>query len=265
MKPITVSTVVDRPREEVYDFLLDLRNHEAFTDHMMVDWSGDADRVTVRSKFNKRDVLHIETIEKVRPSKTVENGVSLGGKRLTSGTYRLAEAGPGQTEVTFEFRYLKAPAARARTDGPARARLPAPPQRAGDAPPAGAARRPRSLAAGRRRLAVSARYRGGTASVSQTPLSARRKTWPSRAIAAASTSSTIARPRRPPTWRAVGHVGREVHVVAAHGQSPSRRIASSAPGCVPWKSTGGGSAGSSPRSTATEWPCSARIRVPVSS
>jgi hypothetical protein len=109
MKPITVSTVVDRPREEVYDFLLDLRNHEAFTDHMMVDWSGDADRITVRSKFNKRDVLHIETIEKVRPSKTVENGVSLGGKRVTSGTYRLAEAGPGATEVTFEFRYLKAP------------------------------------------------------------------------------------------------------------------------------------------------------------
>ena len=109
MKPITVSTVVDRPREEVYDFLLDLRNHEAFTDHMMVDWSGDADRITVRSKFNKRDVLHIETVEKVRPSKTVEHGVSLGGKRLTSGTYRLAEAGPGRTEVTFEFRYRKVP------------------------------------------------------------------------------------------------------------------------------------------------------------
>ncbi len=109
MKPITVSTVVDRPREEVYDFLFDLRNHEAFTDHMMVDWSGDADRITVRSKFNRRDVLHIETVDKVRPEKTVEHGVSLGGKRRTSGTYLLAEAAPGRTEVTFEFRYLKAP------------------------------------------------------------------------------------------------------------------------------------------------------------
>ncbi len=49
MKPISVSTVVDRPREEVYDFLGDLRNHEAFTDHMMIDWSGDADHIEVRS------------------------------------------------------------------------------------------------------------------------------------------------------------------------------------------------------------------------
>ncbi len=111
MKPITVSTVVDRPREEVYDFLLDLRNHEAFTDHMMVDWSGDADHIEVRSKFVKSDVLKIDHVEKVRPERTVEHGVSKGGKRLTTGTYRFAEAGPGRTEVTFEFRYLKAPAA----------------------------------------------------------------------------------------------------------------------------------------------------------
>jgi hypothetical protein len=49
------STVVDRPREEVYDFLEDLANHEAFTDHMMVDWQGGGDRVTVRSKVMRSD------------------------------------------------------------------------------------------------------------------------------------------------------------------------------------------------------------------
>jgi hypothetical protein len=109
MKPVSVSTVVDRPREEVYDFLEDLANHEAFTDHMMVDWQGGGDRVTVRSKVMRSDRMTIDTIEKVRPERTVENAVGKNGARLTEGTYTLKEAGPGRTEVTFTFRYLKAP------------------------------------------------------------------------------------------------------------------------------------------------------------
>src|SRR5205807_8250195 len=36
--PITVSTTISRPREEVFEYLADISNHAEFTDHYMVDW-----------------------------------------------------------------------------------------------------------------------------------------------------------------------------------------------------------------------------------
>ena len=39
MKPINVSITVDRPRDEVYEYLDVLANHEAFCDHFLSDWS----------------------------------------------------------------------------------------------------------------------------------------------------------------------------------------------------------------------------------
>jgi hypothetical protein len=38
MKPVTVSTSVAKPVAEVYEFLDVLANHEAFNDHMLVEW-----------------------------------------------------------------------------------------------------------------------------------------------------------------------------------------------------------------------------------
>jgi hypothetical protein len=49
VKPITVTTTVERPREELFDLIADLRNHEAWTDHMLADWSGAPERVRARS------------------------------------------------------------------------------------------------------------------------------------------------------------------------------------------------------------------------
>jgi hypothetical protein len=37
VKPIIASVTVPHPREEVYDFLDVLGNHEAFTDHFLID------------------------------------------------------------------------------------------------------------------------------------------------------------------------------------------------------------------------------------
>ena len=53
MKPVTVSTTVPQGREEVYDFLDVLANHEPFTDHMMVDWqySGPAAGLGARARM----------------------------------------------------------------------------------------------------------------------------------------------------------------------------------------------------------------------
>ena len=38
MEPVTVSTTVDRPREEVFAYLADIANHPEFTDHFLKDW-----------------------------------------------------------------------------------------------------------------------------------------------------------------------------------------------------------------------------------
>jgi uncharacterized protein YndB with AHSA1/START domain len=38
MDPVTASIVIDRPREEVFDYLADIANHAEFTDHWMTEW-----------------------------------------------------------------------------------------------------------------------------------------------------------------------------------------------------------------------------------
>ena len=117
MKPITVSTVVDRPREEVYEYLDVLANHEAFTDHFLTDWSvsgppsGVGAKVRVKAKAPGADTwIDIEVIEARAPERTVENATSAGGKRRTCGTYTLTELPGNRTLVEFEFGYLSAPA-----------------------------------------------------------------------------------------------------------------------------------------------------------
>src|SRR5688572_17585315 len=49
MKPIVATITIDRPRQELFDLVCDLRNHEAWTDHMLVEWSGTPERVRVKS------------------------------------------------------------------------------------------------------------------------------------------------------------------------------------------------------------------------
>src|SRR5947209_14534446 len=54
MKPIVVSTQVDRPCEEVFAFLDVLANHELFTDHMLVDWTYEGPETGVGAKARMR-------------------------------------------------------------------------------------------------------------------------------------------------------------------------------------------------------------------
>ncbi|HEV2813755.1 MAG TPA: SRPBCC family protein [Solirubrobacteraceae bacterium] len=110
MKPVTVTTTIERPREELYALIADLRNHEAWTDHMLVDWSGSAERVRVRSAApGPEDWLDIETTSMTPPSETVERTIGAGGKRVSYGTYRLRSLGPATTEVEFELRIEQMP------------------------------------------------------------------------------------------------------------------------------------------------------------
>ncbi len=38
MDPITASITIDRPREEVFDYLADIANHPEFSDHYLTQW-----------------------------------------------------------------------------------------------------------------------------------------------------------------------------------------------------------------------------------
>jgi uncharacterized protein YndB with AHSA1/START domain len=38
MDPVTAHVLVDRPREEVFEYLADIANHAEFTDHWMKEW-----------------------------------------------------------------------------------------------------------------------------------------------------------------------------------------------------------------------------------
>ena len=53
MRPVTVSIDVPQDREEVFDFLDVLANHEQFTDHFLRDWSlqGPARGVGARARM----------------------------------------------------------------------------------------------------------------------------------------------------------------------------------------------------------------------
>jgi hypothetical protein len=118
MKPVTVSATVPNSREEVYDFLELLANHERFCDHFLVEWSFSGPRkgVGAHARFSAnttgsiKDWIDTEVIEAERPSRTVEEAVGAAGKRVTRGTYSL-EALPGDagTKISFELVWIKAP------------------------------------------------------------------------------------------------------------------------------------------------------------
>ncbi|HKA67348.1 MAG TPA: SRPBCC family protein [Solirubrobacterales bacterium] len=116
MKPVAVSATVVKPREEVYEFLDVLANHEGFMDHLFVDWSfsGPARGVGARARARvsapgSREWAEFEVVEAERPERIVEEGVSSAGKRRTRGTYRLEELPGGGTKISFQLAWTLVP------------------------------------------------------------------------------------------------------------------------------------------------------------
>ncbi|HSS32778.1 MAG TPA: SRPBCC family protein [Solirubrobacterales bacterium] len=116
MKPVAVSVNVARPREEVFDFIDVLANHESYMDHMFANWnfSGPAAGVGAKARARvqapgSREMAEFEVVESERPSRTVEKGVSSHGKRQTRGTYTLTERPDGGTEISFEMAWEQVP------------------------------------------------------------------------------------------------------------------------------------------------------------
>jgi len=104
--PITVSTTIARPREEVFEYLADIANHAEFTDHYLVNWhltrensygKGAGARFRVKAPLNRFSWADVTIADLQPPFRIVEQG--RGGKfnRIRMlGTYTLSP-GPGAT------------------------------------------------------------------------------------------------------------------------------------------------------------------------
>jgi uncharacterized protein YndB with AHSA1/START domain len=107
--PVSVSIVVGRPREEVFDYLRDIANHAEFTDHFLKDWhltredsvgrgAGARFRVNIpRQRFPWAGVSFIEV---EAPRRIVEAGRAGKFNRIRTMTvYTLEPHAGGTTHV----------------------------------------------------------------------------------------------------------------------------------------------------------------------
>ncbi|MGZ4186761.1 MAG: SRPBCC family protein [Solirubrobacteraceae bacterium] len=114
MEPITVSTTISRPREEVFEYLADIANHAEFTDHYLTDWrltredsygAGAGARFRINAPLSRFSWADMTFAEVQPPFRILERG--RGGKfnRIRMlGTYTL-QPGPGNStkvEYTLE-------------------------------------------------------------------------------------------------------------------------------------------------------------------
>src|SRR4051812_17031551 len=112
MEPITVTTTIAKPREEVFEYLADVANHAEFSDHCMVEWHltredsygrGAGARFRVKSRFDRFSYGDITLAEVTPPERILATGRSGRFNRIkTRSTWTLEEAGEGRTKVTFE-------------------------------------------------------------------------------------------------------------------------------------------------------------------
>jgi uncharacterized membrane protein len=104
--PVSVSITVGRPREQVFDYLVDIANHAEFTDHFLKDWHltredpvgrGAGARFRVNAPLQRFSWMGVSSIEVDAPWRIVEAG--RGGKynRIRSMTTYTLEPAPGDT------------------------------------------------------------------------------------------------------------------------------------------------------------------------
>jgi uncharacterized protein YndB with AHSA1/START domain len=111
MDPITSSVLIDRPREQVYEYLADIANHWEFTDHYVREVHmtredtygiGAGMRFRVPTPFNRFDWAEVTITDMEPPRRIVEKG--RGGKYNRIRTvlvYELDVAAGHGTRVTL--------------------------------------------------------------------------------------------------------------------------------------------------------------------
>ena len=116
MDPITVTTTISRPREQVFEYLADIANHAEFTDHYLVDWHltredsygvGAGARFRIKAPLSRFSWADVTLAELQPPYRIVERG--RGGKynRIRMLTTYALSPGPGDsTKVEFTVETL---------------------------------------------------------------------------------------------------------------------------------------------------------------
>ena len=111
MDPITSSVLVDRPREEVFEYLSDIANHSEFSDHYVREVHmtredtygvGAGMRFRLPTRLNRFDWADLTITDVESPRRIVERG--RGGKynRIRwVWVWTLEPAGAGSTRVTL--------------------------------------------------------------------------------------------------------------------------------------------------------------------
>jgi uncharacterized protein YndB with AHSA1/START domain len=113
MEPVSTAIVIGVPREEVFDYLQDIANHPAFTDHFLVDWrltrersagAGAGARFRVKAPGNRFAWADATLAEVAPPHRIVEVGRTGKGNRVpTLAVWELLPAAGGATRVTRTF------------------------------------------------------------------------------------------------------------------------------------------------------------------
>ena len=114
--PVTVSVEVARPRQQVFDYVDVLANHEAFRKNLYKDWRfegpkrgvGAIARATPDAPTSNERV-EIKVTASQAPERIVEEVESAHGKRQSTETYRFTEVGEGRTRIELEFAWRKVP------------------------------------------------------------------------------------------------------------------------------------------------------------
>ena len=111
MEPITLTTTIAKPREEVFEYLADVANHSEFSDHCMVDWHltredsygrGAGARFRIKSRFDRFSYGDITLTELQPPARIVATGNGGRFNRIrTRSEWKLEADGDGRTRVEF--------------------------------------------------------------------------------------------------------------------------------------------------------------------
>jgi hypothetical protein len=115
-KPVIVAVEVARPRQEVFDHVDVLANHEVWRKNLYKDWRfegptrgvGAIARATPDAPTSQERV-EIKVVSSQAPEEIVEEVESAHGKRQTTETYRFTELGEGRTRIQLEFAWRKVP------------------------------------------------------------------------------------------------------------------------------------------------------------
>jgi uncharacterized protein YndB with AHSA1/START domain len=113
MRPISISTTVDAPRELVFEYLSDVANHAEFTDHYLDDFrlgrlesSGVGASASYRIGFPLGATWGDSVIAELDRPHLIRLEGQMGriGRIKTEATYRLTQAGRDMTRVEYTFR-----------------------------------------------------------------------------------------------------------------------------------------------------------------